>query len=1183
MPHPFLIENNEVAALAPAQLTELVNRLLRTECRAIGLASNDVETTLRENDPDGGADAAIRRCHVQNVFVPQGLSFWQFKATQSLPTKTELLAEVRKPFPAECFASSGTYVFVVKQDLNSLRKQSFESTLEEVIKEAYGGGKFRVYCAGQLADWCDRHPWARFYFPRRAFSGLQQLSDLRRLRGFSIKYQADDKRVEQITQLRALAEPDSAVHAIRLFGHSGTGKTRTTLEAFHEIADTVLYCDNGTVDPTLLDWISKSGDSNAILVIDECSAAEADGLEKWTETTEGRLRVVAVGHDEGFTTNRLKLAPLQEPEIRNLLAEYPLQPEQIYWVARVAHGYPRMAIVVAEAIASGEVTAGDISTNPGVTGILRKLIPDEQERSALRALACVRRVGWDGDVSEDAAVIAGLIGWNEASLRNAAISLINKGFLQRQGRYVYVTPHILALAFAAEAWRNLSSQVLEISVRLSDPSSAASRLGELEGLPEASHVVEEVMGPEGTFRNLATLNTPEGASLFHTLAPVARKASATRLRALMEDESDETLREFMTGRRSVVFALEMLARNEESFEDAVIVLRKLARAENETWANNATGVFSDLFSTFLAGTSVPAIKRLDWLETYVEEGDSSDAALAGLALGKALDMSGFGPLVVLGDRVDVPRWAPTNQQEERAARLRALALLVRLIERHPQNHEATRTLLNSTRGLVALGLGAEVADALTRADLVADDGIRRRALEALEEILQADGLHLAEDQREQFERLKASLFSDSPQGRLQRFVGRHTHQDWQRSAGLAELSQRAANCADEIVSFNPADFESELHWLASGEAEFAWVFGQRLGVLDSEQRWFAALAVAVAGQVDLRVFGAYVAGHRTSGRTDWIEKALDQWVARGLHPDLVFEADRAAPTNPRFKRIAPLVASGRVPSSSLYQLAWGGWPDQLSDAELNMLLSLLLAEKSPFLTEAAFGVIDRIIELHGELSDQLMVQAWAVLEQNLEEGSARPMLPFYWKRLASHLLPRGPERVAKAAIARIAAGGDDALTVLTEAAKLAPENVWERLAERIEADLILAHRLGWHDESELLDAFPHAVLLAWAEKSADRPKRLAVLVKPRDSLGELPRQLISKYGHDGPVASALVANFMSGTYRGGHAAWLRAKLQIVEGWRSDSDPHVRKWAQRLADSIRGEIPGAELEEAERGY
>ena len=63
-------------------------------------------------------------------------------------------------------------------------------------------------------------------------------------------------------------------------------------------------------------------------------------------------------------------------------------------------------------------------------------------------------------------------------------------------------------------------------------------------------------------------------------------------------------------RRRLVETLEKIAFHNDTFSDGARILLQLAVAENETWANNATGQFKELFPIVLGGTEADGEARL---------------------------------------------------------------------------------------------------------------------------------------------------------------------------------------------------------------------------------------------------------------------------------------------------------------------------------------------------------------------------------------------------------------------------------------------------------------------------------------------------------------------------------------------------------------------------------------------
>jgi hypothetical protein len=104
-----------------------------------------------------------------------------------------------------------------------------------------------------------------------------------------------------------------------------------------------------------------------------------------------------------------------------------------------------------------------------------------------------------------------------------------------------------------------------------------------------------------------------GQPFFFSLSLADPPGSLRLLESTVGKLDRDRLLEFGPGRRSVIWALEHLAIYEDLFRPSAKLLLSLAEAENETWSNNATGIFVGLFSLGygdLAPTSLAPEHRL---------------------------------------------------------------------------------------------------------------------------------------------------------------------------------------------------------------------------------------------------------------------------------------------------------------------------------------------------------------------------------------------------------------------------------------------------------------------------------------------------------------------------------------------------------------------------------------------
>ena len=85
----------------------------------------------------------------------------------------------------------------------------------------------------------------------------------------------------------------------------------------------------------------------------------------------------------------------------------------------------------------------------------------------------------------------------------------------------------------------------------------------------------------------------------------------------------EWIKEYIDGdvRRNLVWSLEKLCFNKDGYNYASKIMALFAIAENETWANNASGQFSQLFHILLPGTEADLSERLNILHYLKDNSD----------------------------------------------------------------------------------------------------------------------------------------------------------------------------------------------------------------------------------------------------------------------------------------------------------------------------------------------------------------------------------------------------------------------------------------------------------------------------------------------------------------------------------------------------------------------------------
>ena len=316
--------------------------------------------------------------------------------------------------------------------------------------------------------------------------------------------------------------------------------------------------------------------------------------------------------------------------------------------------------------------------------------------------------------------------WSGGAFHEAAERMIARGLLARRGRYVYVTPTVLAIWLVALELRRQQQDIMAVLREEGAPASDLfwRRFGQLQGNRDAEQLAREVLGEGSPFEAMEPLNSERGSRLFLEIAKVAPLEAARLLDRITDQTQPSALEAMTVGRRNLVWTLEFLAERADTFEAAASSLLRLAAAENESYANNATGVFQSLFQTFLGPSVLPALDRLSILANFLETRSDDQACLAIEALGSALSTSEMGRAITdsVERRAPSDNWRPTSRREERAVREAALAMLRQELRSDSEKRSAAavHVFLEQLGDIARLGFGAGARDILSEipADMV---------------------------------------------------------------------------------------------------------------------------------------------------------------------------------------------------------------------------------------------------------------------------------------------------------------------------------------------------------------------------------------------------------------------------------------------------------------------------------
>jgi hypothetical protein len=1191
-PGPFEITPDQITRLGP-RFTTFVNKLLEVERSTQGLDGPQLSINVNENASDGGVDAALRGS-AGTFWVPAGDTAFQFKrSSQSAAKCADELAEA--PAAKAMLQAGGSYVIALGGDtvpdtgVQERHAAIVAKAVELQLIDADQAGRIRVYDANLIARWASQHP-ALAVDP--ILQGVQLGAiDFERWRGsrvHQLAYSPDTTRTQQIAELRDRLASTQPVD-IRLQGDSGIGKTRLALEALDDprFRSQVAYIDDASqTGGGLIESLIDQG-RHAIVVVDECPAERHIKLTAKLPTNPG-VKLITIG-DVGTSRSSgpvVGVEALADDAMGTLLTtSFPaLSSEARRFVRDHSHGAPAWAIWLANAVErSPDAQAADMIARNDIEQFITTFLPEGRAFFLAAVLALFERVGWDRDLRIQMELLASFADATPTDLDNTLRDLTSHNLIRTQGRYRAVDPLPVAIYLAAEGWREFGARIIdELLPTLSDDMAIAlfRRLAQLGRFEPARAVLPRLLAASGPFGNLQSIDANQLGALLTQFAIVMPDEVTTHLTLLIDEASGEELAELRDSRRDLVWTLEKLAWHTWTFERAADALLKLALAENETYANNATGTWIDLFGALLPGTAATSAQRAVYFERVAADPRSEVRALAiratanGLGSHESITVSGE----VQGGVLVEPRGAPATWAELGEYR----RVLLRTLERLRADVEptvadaATKALLGAIHPLIDdQFVGDELAGILSS---FTGDALQQLRVD-LEHLLSLHARHANEDRHilQALQELRRRLPSPDYQDELRVLL---QMQRW--DLGDEELQDRIT---ETVRALGPED-RVDLVDLLQSDVPAAWELGRALAVSESESDELLSRLTGHFTANPNALIG-YLRGLVDAGDESVFERFLDSTYGAGLElRDRLVLAVRGPVTAASRRRILDGTAALPVRDAAAAMFGWGR---NLSSDDIA-------------------GLVDDWIARTETQDDYNAAVDW--LNLNLPDGAMAPELldPMFrllrgravyhdigrqgwgWARLALRVVDDHALELLVLLLDLIEGAelmihsGDEDAAILRRCLERQPLEGWAELGARLESQE--AWRLSMQLRGWVQFSVPIAVLQDWIGSDLDRGRIVAAITNPGGAEPTpLAIFLLDRFSNDDQISSSLAATFSSGSWVGPWSARITAQIEQLTAWQDDTElpMGVRRWAKKMVDALRVEREAVLEREAERGY
>jgi hypothetical protein len=349
-------------------------------------------------------------------------------------------------------------------------------------------------------------------------------------------------------------------------------------------------------------------------------------------------------------------------------------------------------------------------------------------------------------------------------------------------------------------------------------------------IPQAADLIEKLCGPSCPFGNAEVVLSVAGSRIFRSFAEVNPKPVADCLFRILTSSEVKAINIVDRVRRNLVWALESLCWHEETFEKAATMLKILALAENESWGNNSTGIFLQLFHIGLPGTKANLSQRQEIINSMINSGDIEQKKLAVKAIKNVFQSGHFsrgGGVESQGTKAPERDYYPTRKEEVDKYWKTNLEILTNLITSGGTvADEAKNTFADISGSLIRHGYISYMEKSVNK---VLQTGIFwHEMLTKIENLLIREDNKFDDNTIKRLQALSSSLEPRAWPDKVKHYI---SIPDWLHRKGedghYINLSdEKAEHLADELSESD--ELWSLLPLLYEGEQRQGFTFGRRL-------------------------------------------------------------------------------------------------------------------------------------------------------------------------------------------------------------------------------------------------------------------------------------------------------------------------------------------------------------------
>ncbi|MER9940382.1 hypothetical protein NKJ70_00345 [Mesorhizobium sp. M0092] len=741
----FQVKKASLKRLNDEQARELVARLCKAECRTLGLPESAVTWGGDQRAKDGGVDVRVKLIGNQRGldFIPKPSAAFQVKAEAFPPSKIpDEVAPTGKPrdIYGELAKEDGAYIIVsTRDDCSDSALLERTSKIRDTLAAIGFGSSFSTdfYCLRRLADWVEKYPpvvtWVRNVLGEPLVGWSPYGAWAYKEHDVNAEYLVDDRvRVfvpgaeqgrDVLGALDLIRLDLQRPGSIRIVGLSGVGKTRLVQAIFDKrvqtaqpvpSAENVIYCDlAGETNPqpgAIIEALASKS-SDAILVVDNCSAAEHARLTERALMRGRNLKLITIEYDirddVPERTSAFRLEGSSKDIIFQLLKRhYPiLSVADAERIAEYSDGNARVAFALAETAEN----AGDFArlrNHDLFARLFHQKRPEDDGllRSAEVASLLFSFDGEDNSSGSEIAVLAAIADCSVPTFIRHMAELSRRGLLQKRGAWRAVLPHAIANQLATSALENMNTpalvQTLFVAATPRVARSFSKRLGYLHDCRQAVDIARAVLSENGQLGDIRASDEFQSQMFanFTSLCPKCALASIERAQADPEFVSSDNFE-----RTDIIRLVRAIAYDSEFFEETAELLVAFSVVEPQGYNRDpATDALVSLFYVLYSGTQAPLEERLKVARAllYGSEGKKRELGFKILSAGLKTSQFMFHYSPEFGSRHRDYGWSPTSKGELTAWFVGWLDLALDVLHSGDEASLRVRSVLGDTfRGL----------------------------------------------------------------------------------------------------------------------------------------------------------------------------------------------------------------------------------------------------------------------------------------------------------------------------------------------------------------------------------------------------------------------------------------------------------------------------------------------------